>query len=98
MEQRLLELVIRCVQEVASLGRTKLLSPLGPETILFGADGLLDSMGLVNLVILVEQYVADEHGASITLADRRALSLSNSPFRTVRSLASYAEALLKEAA
>jgi acyl carrier protein len=98
MKKELVELVIQSVREVADFEGRELSCPLGPGTILFGADGILDSIDLVNVVILVEQYISDQHGASVTLADRRALSQSSSPFRTVESLAAYAEILLKEAA
>src|SRR3954447_1520317 len=98
MKQQLIELVIESVREVADFEHRSLAVPLGPGTILFGTDGILDSMGLVNVVILVEQRISDQHEASITLADRRAVSQSSSPFRTVGSLAAYAEALLREAA
>jgi hypothetical protein len=96
MKTQLVELVMQCVREVADFEGRTLSCPVGPETPLFGAEGILDSMGLVNVVILAEQYISDQHGASITLADRRALSQSRSPFRTVDSLAAYAEILLKE--
>ena len=98
MKKELIELVMQCVREVANFEGRTLSLPVGAETPLFGAGGILDSMGLVNVVILVEQCISDQHGACITLADRRALSQSKSPFRTVDSLAGYAEILLKEGA
>ena len=48
---------------------------------------ILDSMGLVTLVVGVEQAIEDELGVSVSLADARALSQRNSPYRTVGSLA-----------
>ena len=57
---------------------------------------VLDSLGLVNLIVSVEQNIEDEFHVVITIADDRALSQKHSPFRTVESLAEYIEILLKE--
>ena len=66
------------------------------ETILFGAGGMLDSMDLVNLIVAIEQSVTDEFSTDITIADARAMSQKSSPFRTIESLATYIEMLVKE--
>ena len=66
------------------------------HTVLFGQGSKLDSMGLINLIVAVEQSVEDEFDITITLADERAMSQENSPFRTVGSLADYIELLLEE--
>ena len=66
----------------------------GPQTKLFGEDGLLDSMGLVTLVIAIEQAIEDAYGESVALADEKALSQANSPYRTVETLVEYARAQL----
>ncbi|PYI50763.1 MAG: hypothetical protein DMC62_08590 [Verrucomicrobia bacterium] len=67
------------------------------ETSLLGAQSLLDSLHLVSLLITIEQEVADTIGVTLTLADERALSMKESPFRTIQSLASYIEVLISEA-
>lgn len=59
----------------------------GPDTALYGADGPLDSMALVNLIADIEDAVARQYEASITLADEAAMSAKRSPFRNVRALA-----------
>ena len=66
------------------------------DTELFGSGSKLDSLDLINLVVAVEQNIEDEFDVEITLADVRAMSQENSPFRTVGSLADYIEVLLKE--
>ncbi len=65
-----------------------------PDTILFGTDGKLDSLGLVNLIVAVENIVDEELDETITLADEKAMSLKNSPFRTVTTLAEYVQSLI----
>jgi len=56
----------------------------------------LDSLGLVNMIVLVEEKTQDKFGKSVTIADERAMSQKNSPFRTVRSLSEYLFTLLSK--
>ena len=51
---------------------------LNGNTVLLGAEGILDSMGLVSLIVAVEQDVEDEFGKEITIADAKAMSQKNS--------------------
>jgi acyl carrier protein len=69
-----------------------------PETVLFGDGSSLNSLALVNLIVAVEEGVERELGVAITLADERAMSAKQSPFRTVRSLAEYTARLVGETA
>ena len=68
-----------------------------PDTELFGRDGQLDSLGLVTLIVAVEEDVATETGLAITIASERAMSQSRSPFRTVGSLRDFVTVLVEEA-
>jgi len=65
-----------------------------PETRLLGSQSALDSMHLVSLVITIEREVEDAFGVALTLVDERALSMKESPFRSIRSLADYIGILL----
>lgn len=67
-----------------------------PNTVLFGKGGKIDSLELVNLIVLVEGTIFDAYDVQISLADERAISQKNSPFRTVQSLSEYIFTLLKE--
>ena len=55
-----------------------------------GAGSPLDSLGLVSLLIEVEEGLRDA-GWEISLSDERAVSQRHSPFRTVQTLAAYIE-------
>jgi len=59
-----------------------------PDTILVGAGGALDSLGVVNFVIALEEQVAEATGAAAQLLDENILG-DGSPFHTVGSLARY---------
>ena len=93
----LLKLINSCVRETAVDRDVQIPSDFGPETPLFGRNGVFDSMGLVSLVVAVEEAIADELGVEITLADQRAMSEKKSPFLSVRTLAEYATRLIDEA-
>ena len=59
------------------------------ETVLFGKDGKLDSLGLVNILVIIEQNIEDDFDVSITMADEKAMSQKYSPFRTIGTLTNY---------
>jgi D-alanine--poly(phosphoribitol) ligase subunit 2 len=65
------------------------------ETIpLFGEEGRLDSLGLVNLIVGVEGGIAEDFGTTVNLADEQLMARQDSPFRTVGSLVEYVTSLL----
>ena len=66
------------------------------DTVIFGIDSALDSIGLVNFITIIEQKIEEETGKFITIADERAMSMENSPFRTVGTLKEYIELLINE--
>lgn len=63
---------------------------------LFGPNSVLDSMGLVHLITAIEEKLEEKTGKYISIADERAMSLTSSPFRTVRTLADYVMELVNE--
>ncbi len=63
--------------------------PPTAATVLFGPGAKLDSMGLVTLVVDVEQQLQQTFNLTITLADDRAMSQRSSPFRTIGTLRDY---------
>ena len=66
-----------------------------PETRLVGPQSVLDSMHLVSLIVAIEREVEDTFSLTLTLADERALSMKESPFRSIQSLADYIGILIK---
>ena len=69
---------------------------IAAETVLFGPSGILDSIGLVSVIVELEQKLSDHAGRDVSLMDDRALSQARSPFRTVQSLADYAHARMAD--
>jgi len=63
---------------------------------LFGRDSQLDSLGLVNLIVSVEDSVNEVYNTSISIANEKAMSQKHSPFRSVDTLSDYIVLLINE--
>lgn len=61
-----------------------------PDAIIFGPEGIADSVTLVNLVMAVENQLYDLLGTEILLASENAMSRRKSPYRCADALADYA--------
>jgi len=62
---------------------------------IFGPDSSLDSLGLVGLLLDVEEGL-QAIGCDVVLSDERAVSQKRSPFRNVRSLVAYVSTFARE--
>jgi acyl carrier protein len=97
MSQKIEEIIFSVIDEInTNLPPDKQLRKQ-KETILFGLGGGLDSLGLVHFIVEVEENISTAFSSSITLADAKAFSQKNSPFRTVESLTAYINSKLQEA-
>ena len=96
MTQKILSIIIKTTGEIGEEQEVKIPTNLSNETPLFGKQGLFDSLGLVSLVVAVEQAIEDEFGVNVSLADEKAMSQKHSPYRTIGSLAEYASSLIQE--
>src|SRR5438132_3028912 len=67
------------------------------ETRLLGSQSVLDSMHLVSLIVAIEREMEDIFGVTLTLVEERALSMTESPFRSIQSLADYIGILIIDA-
>jgi acyl carrier protein len=87
------ELILRAVRQMNLARKPDAQIVVSPSALLFGADSPLDSIGLVSLLMDVEEGLADR-GFDITLSDARAMSQRLSPFRSVPALVSYIREML----
>lgn len=96
MEQDAILSVVLNAVEQANLARVETqrleVSPTAP---LFGPASPLDSLGLVALLIDIEEAFA-RVGHPVILSDERALSQTRSPFRDIPALVSYLTTLTRE--
>ncbi|PHR89734.1 MAG: hypothetical protein COA78_35640 [Blastopirellula sp.] len=65
------------------------------EAPIFGQDSPLDSLGLVSLLIDIEDALADEE-VEISLSDEKAMSQRHSPYRDVPTLVAYINSQLEQ--
>jgi len=96
MKERVLQIIIAVVAELNENLESKIPVEQGERTMLYGPDGGLTSLSLVSLIVGVEQAIEEEFGLNITLADDKAFSSMRSPFRTVGTLAEYANELIEK--
>lgn len=94
MRQQIIDLIIETAKELGE-DEIGVSDEIREDTILFGKEGVLDSMGLVTLIIAVEQAIEDQFDATAGLADEKAMSQARSPYRSVATLADYAVAEIK---
>lgn len=94
--QQTVSLILDCLRDL--LGARSIPPNTWDENLeLLGPGSVLDSIGLVTLIVDVEQRVAQEHDMSLTLASEAAMSRRSSPFRTVGAFADYICELVKDA-
>ena len=84
-----MDLVIRSMTDVLEMNDEPIPEVLDADTTIVGPSAALDSLGVVSLIVEIEQRLEVEHDVSITLASDRAMSQRSSPFRTVGVLADY---------
>ena len=93
----IVDLIIMSAQDVMAMNGWMLSRRIiGEETRLIGHEAILDSLGLVSLVVEVEQHLADDLEVTLILADERAMSQKRSPFRSIGALADYVCELVTE--
>ena len=95
MKEELVPLIIKALPDLNGYLEVSVPTELTVDTPLYGLDGMLDSLGLVALVVAVEQAIEDTFSVSVSLADERAMSQTDSPYRTIGSLAEYAGSLIQ---
>jgi acyl carrier protein len=88
--------VIRAIRTVFEQTGEPAPQNLTSDTVLVGPDAVIDSLGVVSLIVEVEQIVEGEFATSIILANEKAMSAKNSPFRTVGVLAEHIVATVLE--
>jgi len=59
-------------------------------------DGIFDSLALVSFVSTVETMVSEMLGKKITIVSEKAFSQQHSPFKSMETLGSFIEELLRE--
>ena len=56
----------------------------------------MDSLSFVDFIVVLEEKISEKYDVALTIADDRAMSEKNSPFRTIETLADYLVKLLSQ--
>jgi acyl carrier protein len=80
----------------ATLPEGELPADMTADTVLFGEDGALDSLGIVNVVVLTERRIEDAYGVTVSLADEDALAGEENPFHTIGTYTTFVRALVEK--
>jgi acyl carrier protein len=81
-------IISACLKEVLEQAGTPL-ERIDEETEIVGPAAVIDSIGVVSLIVDIEQRLQMDHDIAVTLASEKAMSQKNSPFRTVGVLATH---------
>jgi acyl carrier protein len=95
-KQKVIQAIYTAIDEVNSTLTDSQQLEKTEDEVLYGQSGKLDSLGFVNLIVTIEEEITNAFDVACTLADEKAFSQKNSPFRTVATLANYIESNLSE--
>lgn len=96
MEEKIHNIIIQALKNLADELENPELENPNVQTKIYGIEGNLDSLALVSFITDVEEMIDTEFNTNITLADEKAMSSRNSPFKDVETLAQYIQNLLEE--
>lgn len=68
---------------------------LNEATVLIGSNAIIDSIGLVNIIVDIESELS-ENNIFISLTSERAMSRKISPFRNIKSIVNFIEEYINE--
>jgi hypothetical protein len=88
-KEQILKLVLNAVLEHCKESGIEVEIDKGENLRLFGGESLLDSLGLVSLIVSIEELIEEQFDKSVILADEKAMSRRTSPFAKVSYLVDY---------
>lgn len=86
---RVLDVIYGCADEVNRQLASDAQLVKSPGTVLVGDDGVLDSLGLITLLVAVEEALEAKLGLHCMLLEDEIMVDPNGPYRTVDSLAQW---------
>jgi acyl carrier protein len=96
METNTKDIVLNSLKEYFDSNDIQDKEEFSEKTKLYGTDGSIDSLGLVNLITIIEQNIEDKMGLTLILADENVLILDENPFKDVGSLCTYVNSLIEK--
>jgi len=84
-----LKIVVACLRDAIEQLGGQSAEGVNADTVIVGQGAVLDSIGVVSLIVDIEQRLESDHDVSVTLASEKAMSQRSSPFRTASVLADH---------
>ena len=91
-----LDVVTGCLREAIEQSGAQDPVVVDENTVIVGKDAVIDSVGVVSLIVDIEQRLEMDFNVSVTLANDKAMSQRSSPFRTAGVLAEHVCAVAAE--
>lgn len=88
-EERLTQLIYTVIDELNPNFSDDEKIEKSMDAALFGQNGKLDSLGLVELMLQIEQKIYDDLNIPVSLAIENAMSKNENPFKTLGTLHRY---------
>ena len=91
MRKKIQEIVFNCTKEFFENSEYELTTSIDNNLRLIGDSSPLDSMGLVSLIVEIEESINDDFDVELVLANEKAMSARTSPFINLEKLILFIE-------
>ncbi|STQ86971.1 hypothetical protein LS73_006905 [Helicobacter muridarum] len=95
-KEAIIDYIYICLKNLASELESEELENPNLQTRIYGAGGIIDSIALVSFIVDLESMLSEKLNTEIVLANSRAMSQHNSPFKDVSSLSDYIFSLIHD--
>lgn len=85
----IVQLILKAVLDFGEINDVRAASAIDENTVLFGEQGILDSISLLNVVTVIEEQLEERYGLSVDLTSSEAMSRGGNPLQSVGGLANY---------
>lgn len=85
----ILNTIFKAVDELNKLSPPEAQLSKEASAVLVGEDGVLDSLGLINLIVMVEEKLQSDLNTEIIILDEEALANPEGPYQTIDTLAAW---------
>ena len=89
MREKVLEIVLSTLIEIARINNLQLINGIKEETSIIGEKGILDSLAFVTFLVALEQKINKEFNKTISLVSEKAFSQTQNSFRSPTALTEY---------
>ena len=96
MNERVLQAMFKAMDEVNQVLPKEQRLEKSVDTVILGNQGTLDSLGLVNLIVAIEQKIEEEFGVTIIMTDEKIILEDDRPVKTIGTLAEDISLILAE--